>query len=110
VLRDAVCYIVSNKTRRRPAILQYESNFLLMELGVDRDCHEARMPDRKQNLEISGPIRHDQCDTVGGLQLQLSAQCSREMHHPVLELLVSMCLLIANTNGGAIAEGAGGIQ
>jgi hypothetical protein len=32
------------------------------------------------------------------------------MHHPLLELLVSVCLLIANANCGAIAEGAGGIQ
>jgi hypothetical protein len=110
VPRDAVRYIFRNKTGHRPAVPQYEGNLSRMEFGVDRDCHEARMPDREQDLEIGGPIAHDQCNPVGGLQLQPLAQGSREAHSPVLELLVSMSLSISNSDCGTLAEGAGGIQ
>ena len=58
----------------RPAVLEDEGDLVAVQAGVDRDGHEAGVPDGEQRLEVLGPVAHQDRHAVTGREAEVVAQ------------------------------------
>ncbi len=78
-------------------MLQDETAFAAVQLGIDRHRRKPGMPDAEHQLEVIGRVLGDDRDAVAGLEC--SAQCAGEPRGALGDFSVGL------QNAGAVADG-----
>ncbi len=95
--RHALHQIPGDEAGSGAAVLQDESEFTPVQLGVDRDRDHAGVPAGKQEFHILWAVLHDQGGAVTRFQFEVLPQTAAHHRDPVQQLAV--CLMRIDPNG-----------
>ena len=79
-----------------------------MQLCIDRNGDEPRVPARIEDFQVFGAVGHDQGHGFAGLEV--SAHCARELRGATRQFCIGVQGVGADGNGGTVSGGQSGAR
>ena len=95
-----VCVALVGDAEPGPRIAQDVGHLVRVQLGVDRDRDQARVPDAEQRFQIVRPVGHDDRHPVAGFEAVRRLERARDCAGPFVERAVMRGDRVAERDAG----------